>query len=268
MGLVLFPRFLLEQRRPRDENSVHNQKSSAKSFANWYFEPEEEVEEGEAPQLLHKIKTIKAMESGINFQDVFSLSLSIALHRHFHEAEKSASAQPWITLGFAKQPGGAAKDVDLTNNCVYNFERVPLIAGITTREDLSVALKEVRRVRVATAAFEPLHSGLLVFFSRLPECFSKKLLQKSKCSIGVSNIPGPSEGISLGDEFRVKFMTFTMPNRYRTRLSVSMFSLENRLHLSVCGDEISFAKDAQEESGRILESVVEEIDRMYRIVIG
>lgn len=266
-GLARLPQIILAQRKPPDFNSLHGVQSSKNNFVNWYFETAA-ANQTEQPEttLLNKIKTIKAaMESGITFQDVICLSLSVALHHHFAAAVKcnllSTPPPEWITIGNAVQLGEARK---MTNNCAYNFERIPIAAPAMTKGDLLAALQEIRKARAEDTKLQQINVMIIRLCSLFPSRYLWRMVSRNRCSLGLSNIPGPAGAIYVGP-YLIKHLTFWTPNRFKTRLGVSFFTLEGRLHLGIGGDQISFTTNAFAESEKILQGIVTEINRMYTI---
>lgn len=263
-ALVILPQIVLNHRKP-DFNSLHGDQSSPKNFINWYFETAAET------RLLNKIKSIKAaMESeiGITFQDVICLSLSVALQHHFAAAAVQCNlfstppSPEWITFGNAVQLGEARK---MTNNCAYNFERIPITAPAVTKGDLVGALREIRKARADVSKFQQINYMVIRLCSLLPARYLRRMVSRDRCSLGLSNIPGPVDAINVGP-FLISHLTFWTPNRFKTRLGLSLFTLGDRLHLGIGGDEVGFATNAIAESDGILQGIVTEINRMYKIV--
>ena len=228
--------------------------------------------------LLQKIKTIKAVESGVTFQDVLCASLAATLHQHFAEGNNkknnnsadSAPAPPpplptSITIGNAVQLGEPRK-VKMTNDCAYNFERIPITPPVGVRGDLVATLREIRKRRAEAAELQ-LGNWLLVrIFSVLPDRFLRRLCMRNRCSLGLSNIVGPTteEACMVGSEWRMRHLSFWTPNRFKTRLCLTVFSLRNKLHLGIGGDRCSVEEEG--DGKKILEGIVREIERMHEIV--
>lgn len=260
-GFFALPQIILLQLKTApDSNRIHSDnKSSGRNFVNYYFEQDS----GDAASLLQKIKTIKAMESGITFQDVVCASLSATLFKYFASGNRDSLTPPpsIITVGNAVQLGQTRT---LTNNCAYNFERIPLGPPPQSRVDLLAALREIRKSRSEAAQLQQANYMIIRGCSLLPERYLRRLLEKSRCSLGLSNIPGPSN-LRLGDsQFSMRHLTFWTPNRFKTRLGLSVFSLKDKLHIGLGGDRGSIEEDKDVES--ILKWLVEEINRMYEIV--
>lgn len=269
-GFLRLPLAIVKQQTtPPDSNSIHSDdKSSTRNFVNWYFEEDVKKDRSnvDAVELLHKIKTIKSVESGITFQDVLCASLSVTLYKHFAAVVAVQSTSPAeteeITIGNAVQLGGDTQK--LTNNCAYNFERIPVTAPPAAKGDLVAALKEIRRRRAEVSKLQQANYLMIRFCSLLPDRYLRRLLSKNRCSMGVSNIPGPSNIVLGHSNFSMKHLSFWTPNRFKTRLGLSVFTLQNRIHLGLGGDRCSFG--AESDSGDILGGIVEEINRMYEIV--
>lgn len=272
-ALLTLPQLILHQRMTSgDSNSIHRpDKSSDLNFVNWFFEQEEDHSAGgggggddAVVGLLHKIKTIKAVESGTTFQDVLCASLSVSLYAHFASAKShdALDMPAMVTIGNAVQLG---ENQRLNNNCAYNFESIPVSRPAVGIGELVVQLQEIRKRRAEVARFQHANYAIIKMCSILPNRFLRRILSQNRCSLGMSNIPGP-ENVSLGGGFSIKHLTFWTPNRFQTRLGLSVFTLQNRLHLGIGGDRCSFGSD--KESGMILEGMVKEFERMYQIVAG
>lgn len=264
-GLLTLPQMILRQRMTKpDFNSIHNDKSSEKNFVYWFFEqPARDIRDDVG--LLHKIKKIKAVESETTFQDVLCASLSVSLYHHFSSAKSDLFTEvpAQITIGNAVQLG---ENQRLNNNCAYNFEGIPITPPVVGRVELVAMLREIRRSRAEAVRFQQINYMMIRIGSLLPERFLKRLLTKNRCSLGMSNIPGPSNVLlgGPGSEFSIRHLTFWTPNRFKTRLGLSVFTLQNRLHLGMGGDSCSF--EGAREPAMVLKGMVDEINRMYEIV--
>lgn len=261
-GLLKLPQMVLKLHMTEpDVNSIHNDKTSDKSFIDWYFEGNPTSDVG----LLHKIKAIKAVESGITFQDVLCSSLSVTLHQYFAEAALKSDLLPpveEITIGNAVQLGETWR---LTNNCAYNFERIPIRPPATVKGDLVAALREIRKRRAEASKWQQANYIMIRISSVLPDRYLRRLLSKNRCSLGLSNIPGPSSVALAGSGFAMRHLSFWTPNRFKTRLGLSVFTLKGLLHLGLGGDRCSF--ENEKDSRVVLEGIVKEIDRMYEVVM-
>lgn len=274
---IQLPQIIMQRANQPDCNSLHCNRSSARNFTNWYFEEggDNDTVRGGDVGLLHKIKTIKALESGLTFQDVLCTSLSVTMYQHFaaksnsnnnnnNDNDESCTVQMTeeeVTIGNAVQLR-AGDQRTLTNNCAYNFERIPLGRPAVNRDDLLTTLREIRQRRAEVGELQKVNYMIIKICSLLPQYYLRKVLTKDRCSLGVSNIPGPDTTTS--GEFRMRHLTFWTPNRFKTRLGLSVFSLGNKLHLGLGGDRCSFGDDV--ESGQFLEAIVENINRMYKLV--
>lgn len=255
--MIILPRIIARQQslvQPPDFNSIHNDKTSPMNFINWYHETE-------AESLIHKVKSIKQTEWGITFQDVLCTALSAALYRHFTAKTDRYVLPAEITIGNAVQ---MEEPQELTNNCAYNFETIAVLPSATDKKSLVCNFNSIRRRRREIASDQDVNYSLIELCSLLPDRFLRRLVTKNRCSFGMSNVPGPREAIII-EEFRVKNLSFWTPNRFKTRLGITLFTLENKLHLSMGGDRIGF-DCAEEESQDILEGIVREINQMYAII--
>lgn len=261
-----------QQTMPPDCNSIHNEKYSNRNFVNWHFEGEAEEDCHDDVGLLQKIKMIKAaaaaVESGITFQDVLCASLSVTLYQHFSKTKSNLfTAAEEITIGNAvQQQLKQGESRKLTNSCAYNFERIPIRPPAAAKGDLVAVLKEIRRRRAEVSKLQESNYLMIRFCSLLPDRYLRRLLAKNRCSLGISNIPGPTTNTlgGGGTDFLMKHWSFWTPNRFKTRLGLSVFTLQNKMHFGIGGDCCSF--DNFEDSGQILKGIVTELNRMYKIM--
>uniref|UniRef100_A0A0K8SPR9 O-acyltransferase WSD1 C-terminal domain-containing protein n=1 Tax=Lygus hesperus TaxID=30085 RepID=A0A0K8SPR9_LYGHE len=103
---------------------------------------------------------------------------------------------------------------------------------------------------------------LRVAFTIFPATFMSKHVVCTKCTLAVSNVPGPNEYIKIRGS-RMTDMAFFLPSRDSTGVGIAFFSYADRFSIGIAADESLLSSPSQVDE--ILEGIFHSIVQMHSI---
>lgn len=248
--------------RQIDHNSLHhpgNDDLSETKFVNWHSETH--------GSLFYKMKAIKSEIPGARFSDVLLTALSSSLFKHFKTKVSKFKIPDELTLVIPMRMGPMSQKLELHNRFSVGLQTLPIVGGIATT---TAEIKE--QILKTNQESQKLLNGIDLYInywilgtasSLIPLSILGPMVRSKHCTMVLSNLPGPKEEISIG-EATMKDLSFWLPNRGSTGLGVTLITYRNKIQIGFGGDQTVF-DDPAIESQKVMENMIEEINRMYEL---
>lgn len=261
--LVLNEQMLL---RAVDNNSLHhaaNAELSESKFVNWYKEQDAE--------LFQKIKAIKATIPGVRFSDVLLTALSTSLYQHFVSKWPKHAIPKELTLVIPMRMGPLSQKLELNNRFSVGLQTLPIsppVCGFSSTKEVA----ETNILRTHRKSQELLNRfDLLINFwilgsasALIPLPLLRHMVHSKHCTMVLSNLPGPKETITIGNA-QLKDLAFWLPNRGSTGLGLTVITYRERIQMGIGGDRTVLGEEVQQESQRLMDGMVREVNKMYTL---
>lgn len=249
--------------RPVDNNSLHHESNadlSASKFVNWYSE--------EGVELFQKIKAIKSTIPGVRFSDILLTALSTSLHQHFMTQRPKHKIPKEITLVIPMRMGPLSQKLELTNRFSVGLQTLPIcpsVCGFAECKEMAVEniMKTHQKSQELLNRFDLLINYFILGSASalIPLPVLGPMVRSKHCTMVLSNLPGPKEAITIG-QAQLKDLSFWLPNRGSTGLGLTVITYQDKIQMGIGGDT-TVLDSTQEESQKIMENIVREVNKMY-----
>lgn len=251
--------------RPVDNNSLHHPKNdqlSQSKFVNWYMEQEAE--------LFQKIKAIKSTVPGVRFSDVLLTALSASLYQHFVTKLPKHKIPKQITMVIPMRMGPLSQKLELNNRFSVGLQTLPIsppVCGFSSTKEVA----QLNIMRIHKKSQELLNRfDLLINYwilgsasALIPLPILGPMVRSKHCTMVLSNLPGPKETITIGNA-QLKELAFWLPNRGSTGLGLTVITYRDKIQMGIGGDN-TVLDDTQQESQKLMDGIVREVNKMYTL---
>ncbi|KAL1129211.1 hypothetical protein AAG570_013741 [Ranatra chinensis] len=282
--LLLAPVSLYRQATgARDDNALHGPQLSGSKLVAWHFEGDVA---DPRQRIMAKIRRIRD-KTGTRFSDVLFTALSQSFESYYalrgdrpHDItvvvpsrigrSQSESNDKTLVLSSEINVGGSNTRVTriinsrqsngLTNAFTFGLLRLPIAGG---RE--SGVFRKLDRVRgrteeLRTSGDQLVNYWLLdVVLTLLPAPLVRALVRGLRCTMAVSNLPGPPTYAKFGS-YKMQDIVFWVPNKENSGIGLTVLSYAGKINLGILSDKALIP--THEDLQLILNGILLSIDSM------
>lgn len=259
------PAFFHEvSRRQADSNCMHATEMANKKVVSWIHE-----EHHETSQWVNIIKRTKRLLPGTRFSDVFLTALSASLENYF--TTLNGNSPKSLTVVLPARIEKESPHLELHNRFSVALQTLPIQSGIQL-DDLNRHFKLTKRILAVKRFSDTLRSSsdyminywiISKMSSLFPDGILRKILKSAHSTMAFSNLPGPQQMPRIQGR-ELNNLCFFIPNLGTTAVGITLLTYGGKIQLGILADRAVI--HSEEDAHRILQGVVEEIERMGKLL--